>query len=174
MSTPTSRANGASSTASLDQAKNTLLKEIRALRERQEKRRQAMARRYTFLVWTGVLFFLGAAVSGFLGMGTVAGATVLLAGISLGLEKLFGYGERRDFNKIVVNECFNLRFALNYRADTEKQVEVVRERFHCLASVCSEKWSPGKGMEAVRRLYEVLDSKGVITALTGTVEEKHL
>ncbi len=159
--------------AGLDR-RNSLLREIRALRERQENRRRAMARFHTLLVLPGTAFIAGAAISGFLGMGTLAGATAVLAGIPLSLEKLFGYGEKRNFNEIVVNECYNLRFALNYSADTEKQVEVIRQRFQCLATACTRKWPSGKGMEAVRQLYEMMDSKGIVNTALDKVEEKRV
>ncbi len=158
----------------LDQTKNALLREIRALRESQEKRRQAMARYHTLLVLPRTTFILGAAISGFLGMGTLAGTTAVLVGVALSLERLFGYSERRDFNEIVVNECYNLRFALNYSAITEKQVEVVRQRFQCLTTACTGTWPSGKGMEAVKRLYEMLDSAGIVTTAPESAEEKHM
>ena len=151
-------------TSSLDEKKKQLLKEIEDLREKQEKKRRTNVNMYYLLVLLGFGLSIGAVVLGFLEveMGRISAILVMLIAIPAGLENAFKFGEKRDFHRILVSECYNLRIALNFAVDTEEKLQVIVGKFQSLVITSAKSLPRGQGMQAVKRLYEELDSKGTV------------
>jgi len=104
-------------------------------------------------------------VAGFVGIGdgSVSALLVILLTIPAGLENAFKYGEKRDFHRILVSECYNLKTALTYCVNTEPEFQVIVNKFQELVVKSAKSLPRGKGMQAVKELYENLDSKGTVS-----------
>ena len=148
--------------SNLDQKKKELVKEIQDLGERQEKKRQVNGRMYYLLVLLGFGLSIGAVVLGFLEVGRISAILVMLIAIPAGLENAFKFGEKRDFHRILVGECYNLRIALNFSVDNEEKLLMIVGKFQSVVTTSAKSLPRGQGMQAVKRLYEELDNKGTV------------
>ena len=154
--------------SNLEQKKKALIKDIDDLGEKQEKKRRATARMYFFLVAVGLGLSIAAVVTGFTPTVAVIDNTsispilIILVGIPVGLERAFKFGEKRDFYRILVSEYYNLKIALNYSVDTEDKFRIILGKFQSVVARSAKSVPRGQGMQAVKTLYEELDSKGTV------------
>ena len=146
----------------LDEKKKALVKEIQELGEKQEKKRRVNARMYYLLVLLGFGLSIGAVVLGFLEEGQTSAILVMLIAVPAGLERAFKFGEKRDFHRILVSECHNLRIALNFSVDTEEKLQMIVGKFQSVMATSAKSLPRGQGMQAVKTLYEELDNKGKV------------
>ena len=146
----------------LKSRKELLLIEIQNLRKKQEKKRLINARVHYLLVILGFGLSIGAVAFGFLEMGSISAILVIFIAIPAGLENAFKFGEKRDFHRIIVSECHNLRIALTFSIDTEDKLQMIVGKLQSLVNTSAKSLPRGQGMQAVKRLYETLDSKGTV------------
>lgn len=78
------------------------------------------------------------------------------------MERAFRYGEKRDFHRVLASECYNLEIALNYAVADEDKFRIILEKFTSLINRAAKELPKGQGMNAVKSLYEELDSKGIV------------
>ena len=147
----------------LDEKKKALVKEIDGFSEKQERKRRATARMYSFLVALGFGLSIAAVVTGFVLTGDkISPILIILVGIPVGLERAFKFGEKRDFHRILVSEFYNLKVTLQYSVDTEEKFQTVLGKFQSVVARAAKSVPRGQGMQAVKTLYEELDSKGIV------------
>ncbi len=157
---------------SLDEKKRKLVQDIEKLRVEQESKRAVNARKQKALVISGFALSIAAAVTGFVTAGTAGTAQVvppivppilvILVGIPVGMERAFRYGEKKDFHRMLASECYNLEIALNYAVVDEDKFRIILEKFTSLINRAAKELPKGQGMNAVKSLYEELDSKGIV------------
>ena len=157
---------------SLEEKEKFLVQDIERLREEQENKRAVNARKHKALVMAGFGLSIAAAVIGFMTAG-IDGASqivppitspvlVILVGIPVGMERAFKFGEKRDFHRVLASECHNLEIALNYAVDNEDKFKIILDKFTSVIARSAKALPKGQGMNAVKLLYEELDSKGII------------
>jgi len=157
---------------SLEEKKNKLVQDIERLRAEQENKRAVNARTHRALVIAGFGLSIAAAVIGFAtaGIGSappmvpriISPILVILVGIPVGMERAFKFGEKRDFHRILASEYYNLEIALNYAVDDEDKFRIILDKFTSVIARSAKSLPRGQGMQAVKVLYEELDSKGII------------
>jgi len=152
----------------LDEKKKALIKEIDGFGEKQERKRRATARMYSFLVALGFGLSIAAVVTGFVPPGVnISPILVILVGIPVGLERAFRFGEKRDFHRVLVSECYNLKVTLHYSVDTEEKFQTILGKFQSVVARAAKSVPRGQGMQAIKTLYEELDSKGIVSVSQG-------
>ena len=149
-------------TSNFDEKKRALAQEIQELGKKQEKKRQANLRLYYLLVLLGFGLSIGAAICGYFEIGKTSAILVMLLAIPTGVEKSFKFGEKRDFHRVLVSECRNLKIALDFSVDGEEKLQIIVAKFQSVITTSAKSLPKGQGMQAVKSLYEELDSKGII------------
>ena len=146
----------------LDQRKKSLSEDIEGLRIKFNRLKVRHEFTYYFLIGLGIGLSLLAAILGLFDLGIIAGIMALIVGAAVSFESSFKFGEKWDFYRILVNECENLKIALKYRVYTDKNFDLLVNKFQVVVNASAKSLPRGKGMQEVKKLYENLDREGIL------------
>ena len=140
----------------LEQKKQKLTGEIREFVVTYQKRHRGNFHLNWILIVVGLLLSAGVTIFGMLNQGVVAAVLGVCIGLLIGMQNAFPLGEKAEFYRLMVVEGQNLISILDYEVNTDKDFASIEKQFRKLRSHAASDLPKGKGMDAVKEMYQDL------------------
>jgi hypothetical protein len=146
----------------LERKKSDLVEDIDNSKKEYEDKKKKNEVVYYSLIGQGIIFSAGATIFGLLDLGIIASIMALIVAISVSIESSIKFGEKGSFYRILTCECKNLKLALKYRVNNEKNFQLIVDKFQTVVETSAKSLPRGQGMQSVKTLYEDLDRNGIL------------
>ncbi len=143
-------------TDKLEQKKQKLTGEIHDFVTIYQNRHRGNFHLNWILIVVSLLLSAGVTIFGMLNQGMVAAVLGVCIGFLIGMQNAFPLGEKAEFYRLMVVEGQNLISMLDYEVNTDKDFASIEKQFRKLRSHAASDLPKGKGMDAIKEIYQDL------------------
>lgn len=144
--------------APLHDQKTKLMRQVDEFLQTYEKRHGTNYYIHHGLIVGGIAVGAALAISGILGYPIAAAILGVISSAIFAMDATWALGELAEFQRIVAGKARNMLSELEF-VQSEEQFHALRRSFYALREHADQSLPRGSGMEAVKRMYEDVNSK---------------